>query len=114
MLFIATFSPYVSYATVGGGQSINVLGYEQINEKIYLLRNDERGLIPQLYYYDFKKRSPTLVEVKSIYNQFYHEDYSTRWGKTIKEIEKIQTTPQSLLTLSSKNFQMTIRHHQIK
>ena len=104
----------MSYATVGGGQTINVLGYEPIDEKVYLLRNDERGLMPQLYYYDLKKSSPTLVEVKSIYNQSSHDDYETRDDKIIQEIEKIQTRLQPLSATSTKNFQITIQDLQIK
>ncbi len=49
---ILTLSAH-SYATVGGGQKIEVLGYQQKEKKLYVLRHyeDGRGRLPQLYYY---------------------------------------------------------------
>ncbi len=56
------------YATVGGGQHIEVLGYETKEQKLYLLRHfeDESGRLAQLYYYQLNSKSPDrLIEVKS-------------------------------------------------
>lgn len=46
---ILTLSAH-SYATVGGGQKIEVLGYQQKEKKLYVLRHyeDGRGRLPQL------------------------------------------------------------------
>lgn len=57
-------------ATVGGGQHIEVLGYEAKEQKLYLLRHyeDGRGRLPQLYYYQFNSKTPDkLIEVRSLY-----------------------------------------------
>ena len=42
--------PIISFATVGGQQRIEVLGYDQKDQKVYLLRHyeDGRGRLPQL------------------------------------------------------------------
>ncbi|MBV6590196.1 hypothetical protein JMA07_19275, partial [Acinetobacter baumannii] len=44
---ILTLSAH-SYATVGGGQKIEVLGYQQKEKKLYVLRHyeDGRGRLP--------------------------------------------------------------------
>lgn len=62
--------PISSLATVGGGQRIEVVGYEPSDQKVYILRHfdDGRGRLPQLYYYDLKAKYPQpLVEVRSLY-----------------------------------------------
>ena len=62
--------PISALATVGGGQRIEMVGYEPSDKKVYLLRHfdDGRGRLPQLYYYDLKAKYPQrLVEVRSIY-----------------------------------------------
>ena len=62
--------PVSALATVGGGQRIEMVGYEPTDKKVYLLRHfdDGRGRLPQLYYYDLKAKYPQpLVEVRSIY-----------------------------------------------
>lgn len=73
ILFVTTslWLPSFAFATVGGPQSIEVLGLDQADQKIYLLRHylDGRGRLPQLYYYQLnRKQSPAkLIEVKSLY-----------------------------------------------
>lgn len=62
--------PMSALATVGGGQRIEVVGYEPSDQKVYILRHfdDGRGRLPQLYYYDLKAKYPQpLVEVRSLY-----------------------------------------------
>ena len=59
-----------AHATLGGGQSIEVLGYQMKEQKLYVLRHfeDERGRLPQLYYYQINSTTPEkLIEVKSLY-----------------------------------------------
>ena len=45
-------------ATVGGGQRIEILGYDKAEQKVFVLRHydDGRGRLPQLYYYDFTSK----------------------------------------------------------
>ena len=57
-------------ATVGGGQRIEILGYDKAEQKVFVLRHydDGRGRLPQLYYYDLSSKNPEkLVEVRSLY-----------------------------------------------
>lgn len=59
-----------AFATVGGEQSIEFLGYEAKEQKVYLLRyyGDESGRLPQLYYYQLNQtQAPKLISVNSIY-----------------------------------------------
>ena len=58
-----------SYATLGGPEEITVLGYNQKDQKIYLLRHyvDESGRLPQLYYFQLNSKTPNkLITVSSI------------------------------------------------
>ncbi len=68
--FFSLFS-LSAYATVGGPQNIEVLGFDKKDiEKIYVMRHfhDGRGRLPQLYYYQLNAKSPTqLITVKSLY-----------------------------------------------
>lgn len=59
-----------SYATLGGPEEITVLGYDQKDQKIYLLRHyvDESGRLPQLYYFQLNSKTPNkFITVSSIY-----------------------------------------------
>ena len=67
-LLLALGIPVSAFATVGGPQNIEVLGYEVKDQKLYLLRHylDGRGRLPQLYYYNFKSKTPNqLIQVNS-------------------------------------------------
>ena len=69
-LLLALGIPVSAFATVGGPQNIEVLGYEVKDQKLYLLRHylDDRGRLPQLYYYNFKSKTPNqLIQVNSLY-----------------------------------------------
>ena len=60
----------LSFATVGGAESIHIMGYDKKDQKIYLNRqyHDQSGRVPQLYYYQLSSKQPDkLIEVKSIY-----------------------------------------------
>ena len=84
------------YATVGGGQHIEVLGYETKEQKLYLLRHfeDERGRLAQLYYYQLNSKSPDrLIEVKSLYvhpktHQIDYDQDGTQFEKDLAKIKK--------------------------
>jgi hypothetical protein len=83
------------YATVGGRQSIEVLGYEAKPQKLYLLRHyeDERGRLPQLYYYQLNDKKPDkLIEVRSLYiNPKTHQiDYDQDGVQFEKDLVKIK------------------------
>lgn len=69
-LALSLISINTSWATVGGDQYLEFLGYEPTDKKVYLLRHyeDGRGRLPQLYYFDLKSKNPNkLNEVTSIY-----------------------------------------------
>lgn len=104
-LFLLGYSG-ISHATVGGGQSIEILGYEPKDKKVYILRDfeDARGRTPQLYYYDLKSNDPTqLIEVKSIYLDptSGKPDYDNRWDEVTRSIDQIKSRLQPLTPLSS-------------
>ena len=68
-VLLSMISPML-FATVGGEETIELLGYDQFDQKIYLARyfHDASGRVPQLYYYQLNSKKPTqLIEVKSIY-----------------------------------------------
>jgi hypothetical protein len=82
-------------ATVGGGQNIEILGYEAKEQKLYLLRHyeDERGRLPQLYYYQLNDKKPDkLIEVPSLYiNPKTHQiDYDQDGVQFEKDLAKIK------------------------
>lgn len=114
---ILTLSAH-TYATVGGGQKIEVLGYQQKEKKLYVLRHyeDGRGRLPQLYYYLLNSKSPDkLIEVKSLYiNPKTHKiDYdqdSTAFNKALNKIKR-NLTP--LIVSNSKTVKIqTLKTHQ--
>jgi len=83
------------YATVGGGQTIEVLGYEVKQQKLYLLRHyeDGRGRLPQLYYYQLNSKIPDhLIEVRPLYiNPKTHKiDYDQDGIQFEKDLNKIK------------------------
>ncbi|GAA5585591.1 hypothetical protein Acal01_00723 [Acinetobacter calcoaceticus] len=107
-----------TYATVGGGQTIEVLGYQEKDKKLYVLRHyeDGRGRLPQLYYYLLNSKSPDkLIEVRSLYiNPKTHKiDYgqdSSGFNKAIKKIKK-NLTP--LIVSNSKTVKIQrLKSHQ--
>lgn len=89
----------VSWATVGGDQKLEFLGYESTDQKIYLLRHyeDGRGRLPQLYYFDLKSKNPNkLIGVKSIY-------YNPKTGKIdIDQYEDDSSFNKQLTTLKNR------------
>ena len=79
LLFSTLLFSSHSFATVGGPQNIEVLGLDQADQKIYVMRHylDGRGRLPQLYYYQLNSKPPSkLIEVKSLYiNGFVAQTY---------------------------------------
>ena len=71
LFYLFIFTPSVSFATVGGPQNIEILGYESQDQQVYLLKHyhDGRGRLPQLYYYQFKnnKTPEKIIQVNSLY-----------------------------------------------
>ncbi|WP_353141231.1 aminotransferase [Acinetobacter pragensis] len=96
------------YATVGGPQHIEVLGLDQKDQKIYLMRHfeDGRGRLPQLYYYQLNAKQPKqLISVKSLYinpktKRIDYDQDSTQFNK---EIAKIKTRLIKLTPIHNSN-----------
>lgn len=103
----------VIYATVGGKQSIEFLGYDVRDQKVYLLRHyhDGRGRLPQLYYYDFKtKQTATPIQVDSLYldPKTGKVDYDNNQIAFEKELAKIKRRLKPLFALNPKAFTINI------
>lgn len=96
IIFSQCFITSTSFATTGGGQSIELLGYEHKEKKLFLFRHfeDASGRLPQLYYYQFNNtnKAPALIEVKSLYinPQTKQIDYYLDHKQFDREIAKIQ------------------------
>lgn len=109
---LVVLSPQV-FATVGGGQNLEFLGYDVKDQKLYLLRNfeDGRGRLPQLYYYQFnqKKMEPKLIEVKSLYinpktKKIDYDQDGIQFDKALNKIKK------RLKPLTAQNIKGTQLH----
>lgn len=101
------------FATVSGGQTLEFLGYDVKDKKLYVLRSfeDARGRLPQLYYYQFnqQKTEPKLIEVKSLYinPKTKKIDYDQDGVYFEKELKKIK---KRLQPLSAQNLKSTQLH----
>lgn len=100
-----------AFATVGGGQTLEILGYEPKDQKVYILRDyeDERGRTPQLYYYDLNAKDPAqLIEVKSIYiNPLTNSvDHDQRWDEVTKSIDAIKQRLKPLHNVHSTHLHL--------
>ncbi|WP_374572419.1 aminotransferase [Acinetobacter sp.] len=106
------------YATVGGPQHIEVLGLDQKDQKIYLMRHfeDGRGRLPQLYYYQLNSSKPAaLIQVKSLYinpktQKIDYDQDSAQFDQEIAKIKKrlapltpIHHSNASIQILTTKN-----------
>ncbi|RKG30913.1 aminotransferase [Acinetobacter tianfuensis] len=109
-----------AFATVGGSQTIEVLGYDKTEQKVYLLRHfeDGRGRLPQLYYYQFnqKKTEPKLIEVKSIYinPKTRKVDYDQDGIQFEKDLNQIKKRLQPLTAQNLKGTQLHILKKTVK
>lgn len=126
MLNIKKFLLYTSlsittpvFATVGGPESIEILGYEAKDQKVYLLRHfeDGRGRLPQLYYYQFKnnKYPNKIIQVNSLYinPKTQKIDYDQNDTKFNQELNKIKKRLQPLQPTKVKNH-ISYLHKEIK
>lgn len=101
------------YATVGGPQHIEVLGLDQKDQKIYLMRHfeDGRGRLPQLYYYQLNSSKPAaLIQVKSLYinpktKKIDYDQDSTQFDQEIAKIKK-RLAPLTPIHHSNANIQI--------
>ncbi len=106
------------YATVGGPQHIEVLGLDQKDQKIYVMRHfeDGRGRLPQLYYYQLNSSKPAaLIQVKSLYinpktKKIDYDQDSAQFDQEIAKIKKrlapltpIHHSNASIQILTTKN-----------
>ncbi|MCO8046228.1 aminotransferase [Acinetobacter bohemicus] len=105
--------PCAAFATVGGPQNIEVLGYEVKDQKLYLMRHylDGRGRLPQLYYYNFKSKQPNqLVMVNSLYinPKTKRIDYDQSSQKFDQEIAKIKKRLIPVIPVKKQNIRLEL------
>lgn len=101
------------YATVGGPQHIEVLGLDQKDQKIYLMRHfeDGRNRLPQLYYYQLNAKKPTqLITVRSLYinPKTKRIDYDQDSAQFDREIIKIKKRLLRLTPINTNNASIQI------
>ena len=104
--------PMSTLATVGGGQRIEVVGYEPTDQKVYILRHfdDGRGRLPQLYYYDLKAKYPQpLVEVRSLYINPKTKKYDELDYQNTFFTNRLNSIKQRVITLKSDYVPTTIK-----
>lgn len=102
-----------AYATVGGPQHIEVLGLDQNDHKIYVMRHfeDGRGRLPQLYYYQLNSKNPsTLIQVRSLYinpktKLIDYDQDSSQFDQQITQIKK-RLLPLQPIHNSNANIQI--------
>ncbi|OAL79774.1 aminotransferase [Acinetobacter sp. SFB] len=113
-IFSLIMLPCTSFATVGGPQNVEFLGYDAKDQKVYLLKHyeDGRGRLPQLYYYQFKnnKQPEKLIQVNSLYihpktKKIDYDQESTQFNKDILKIKK-RLTPLIAVNKASANVQI--------
>ncbi|GAA5007519.1 hypothetical protein GCM10023206_13580 [Acinetobacter puyangensis] len=114
---ILLLSPLSAFATVGGEQHIELLGYDTQDQKVYVLRHyeDGRARLPQLYYFDLRsKQNDKLIEVTSIYidPKTGKADYDNNDVAFNKELHKIKRRLSSLYPLNPKVFSVQINQQQ--
>ncbi|HJE53512.1 MULTISPECIES: aminotransferase [Acinetobacter] len=105
--------PSLAFATVGGPQNIEILGYEVKEQKLYVMRHylDGRGRLPQLYYYNFKSAKPNqLIQVNSLYinPKTKRIDYDQDSRKFDQDIAKIKKRLVPLSPIQSSKPQLKI------
>lgn len=104
-------------ATVGGGQRIEILGYDKAEQKVFVLRHydDGRGRLPQLYYYDLSSKNPEkLVEVRSLYinpKTKKYDEFEDSNGRFSKELKQIKNR---VVTLKPTYTQVTVQVESLR
>lgn len=95
--------PSVTFATVGGPQTIEVLGYDAADQKVYILRHfhDGRGRLPQLSYYLLASpQAQQRIDVTSLYihpqtQKIDVDQEPTRFNQALAQIQKrLQPLPK--------------------
>ena len=119
LCYISMLLPMLSHATVGGPQSIEVLGYDASEQKVYLLRHfyDGRGRLPQLYYYLLTSRTPQQqIGVRSLYinPQTQQIDVDQDPQKFNQALEKIKNRLQMLQPIPHQTLQLKILQRKQK
>ena len=113
-VFSLILLPCTCFATVGGPQNIEVLGYESKEQKVYLLKHylDGRGRLPQLYYYQFKnsQQPAKLIQVNSLYinSKTRKIDYDQDSRQFDKEIAKIKKRLNPLAPLPKSSIKIQV------
>src|SRR5690554_549814 len=115
LLLLPLSLPGLAFATVGGPQNIEVLGYEVKEQKLYIMRHylDGRGRLPQLYYYNFKSQKPNqLVQVNSLYinPKTKKIDYDQQPTRFNAELAKIKNRLNPLTKLRTQQAQIKVLH----
>lgn len=99
-----------SFATVGGPQTIQILGYEATAQKIYLQQHyhDQSGQLPTLYYYQLNSKKPSqLIEVKSIYQKPFKNPVQAE-QQFQSAVNQIQQRLQPLKRLPLRTAKLTV------
>ncbi|AMW78992.1 hypothetical protein AMD27_08925 [Acinetobacter sp. TGL-Y2] len=109
------FIPLSAYATVGGGQHLEFLGYEPKDQKLYVLRHfeDGRGRLPQLYYYQFSTQStlkPQMIRVNSLYinPKTRKIDYDQDDAQFNQQLSKIKKRLKPLVKIKSEQIKLDL------
>lgn len=105
----------ISYATTGGPEQIEVLGFDRPDNKIYFTRNfyDESARPPMLYYFLLKnKNNNKPVKVKSIYQKLNNIHDSDQAAQIENEIQTIKSRLVPLKRLVTTNTSITIKNKQ--
>ena len=115
---VMLFLPQMCLATVGGAESLEVLGFDQKDQKIFLARHyaDASGRLPTLYYYHLASSQPhKLIEVKSLYKQIDRLPYTQVEKHFNREFKKIQSRllPLQPLNTNRAKIQVIQRHFDI-
>ena len=105
--------PSLAYATVGGPQSIEVLGYDAPDQKLYILRHfyDGRGRLPQLSYYLLgSPQSQQQIDVTSLYlnPQTQQVDFDQDPTQFNQALAKIQSRLQKLEPIPTTQLKLEV------
>lgn len=105
--------PSLALATVGGPQSIEVLGYDAPDQKVYILRHfhDGRGRLPQLSYYLLGSKQPQKqIDVSSLY--IHHKtqkvDFDQDPATFNQALAKIQRRLQPLTKVNTNQLKLKV------
>lgn len=100
-----------AWATIGGDITLEFLGYEPVDQKVYMLHNHEDGWGgSKLYYFDLKGKNPnTAYEAKSYYNKdsIGIEDTGAD-DPAVKKLENLKKRLTPLTPISTDGISLTI------